>query len=34
MSVPPAQSGVPGFGVAMLATHPVMGMVISVSAFW
>ena len=29
----PAQSGVPGFGVAALATQPVMGMVISVSVF-
>ena len=32
MALPPAQSGVPGFGVAMLATHPLMGIVISVSA--
>ena len=33
IALAPAQSGVPGFGVAMLATQPVMGMVISVSAF-
>ena len=32
MALLPAQLGVPGFGVAMLATHPVIGMVISVSA--
>ena len=32
MALLPAQLGVPGFGVAMLATHPVMGIVISVSA--
>ena len=32
MALLPAQSGVPGFGVVMLATHPLMGIVISVSA--
>ena len=34
MELLPAQLGVPGLGVVMLATQPVMGMVISVSAFF
>lgn len=31
MVVPPAQSGLPGLGLAVLATQPVMGIVINVS---